>query len=126
MKNLHLVISILIVIPIALVYGIFPGKFFPIFFDFEIASTDAYNIFRAMMGLYFSMVIIWIAGIFRPRFWETATLTNILFMSGLAAGRLLSIAADGVPSLSLVIGLGLEIGLAAGGYYSRQKYSIKQ
>ena len=126
MKNLHLVISTLIVIPIALVYGIYPGKFFPILFDFEIASTDAHNIFKAVMGLYFSMAILWIAGILRPRFWEAATLTNILFMSGLAAGRLLSIAADGVPSLSLVIGLGLEIGLVAGGYYGWRKYSIKQ
>ena len=125
MKNLHLMISIIIVVPIALAYGIFPEKLLPMLFDFEIVTTDTHNIFRAIMGLYLAMIIVWIAGILKPRLWETATIVNIFFMGGLAAGRLVSFVAEGIPSLSLVIGFGIEILLAVWGYYNWKKYLIK-
>ena len=125
MKNPHLIISTILVAAIALAYGIFPGKLSHMLFDFEVITTDAHNIFRAAMGLYLAMIFIWIAGILKPHFWETATITNIFFMVGLAAGRLVSFVADGIPSLSLVIGFGIEILLAVWGYYNWKKYSIK-
>ncbi len=125
MKHLHLIISTIVVVPVAFTYGIIPGKLLPMLFDFEVASIDMYNIFRAVMGLYIAMVVIWIAGIVKPRFWEPVTIVNIFFMSGLAGGRLISFAADGIPSLSLVIGFVVEVLLAVWGYYNLKKYSIK-
>jgi Domain of unknown function (DUF4345) len=125
MKHLHLIISTILVVLVAFTYGVIPGKLLPMLFDFEVASTDMHNIFRAVMGLYIAMVIIWIAGITKPHLWKPATIVNIFFMSGLAAGRLISFAADGIPSLSLVIGFLVEVLLVVWGCYNLKKYSIK-
>ena len=75
------------------------------------------------MCLYLCMVIIWVAGIFKPRYWNTATIVNIVFMSGLAIGRLVSFAADGIPSITLLIGFFVEVSLAALSYFNWKKYS---
>jgi|SRR5215203_1827085 len=88
MKNLHLIISAILIITIAFYYGIDPGALLPTLFDFRVDTTDLLNIFRAIMCLYIGMIIIWVVGIFKPRYWETASIVNIVFMSGLAIGRL--------------------------------------
>jgi Domain of unknown function (DUF4345) len=122
MKNLHLIISSIVVVPIAFTYGVIPGKSLPIFFDFKPGTTDLHTIFRAIMCLYIGMVIIWCAGIFKPRYWETATIINIFFMGSLAAGRLISFAADGRPSLILLVGFVGEAVLSALAYFNWRKY----
>ena len=104
-KNLHLTISVILIIPVAVVYGLYPGFILQGLFDFKIESSDLANIFRAIMGLYLGMVTVWIAGIFNPKFWTAATITNLTFMGGLAIGRLISLALDGLPSFSLLLGL---------------------
>lgn len=121
-KNLHLTISVILIIPVALVYGLYPGFILPGLFDFKIESTDLANIFRAIMGLYLGMTIIWIAGIFNPKFWTAATLTNIIFMGGLAFGRLISLALDGLPSKSLLFGLIVELALTFFALINLKKY----
>jgi Domain of unknown function (DUF4345) len=125
MKNLHLIISVLLLAPIAFAYGIAPCTLIPALFNFTTAAIDLQNIFRAMMGLYIGMVIIWVIGIFKPAYWETATIVNIFFMSGLALGRLVSFAVDGMPSGSLVIGFFAEALLAVLGYINWKKYKAK-
>ena len=124
MKNLHLIISAILIVAIAFAYGIAPGTLLPALFDFRVETTDLHNIFRSIMFLYIGMVIIWVAGIFKPRYWEAATIVNIVFMSGLAIGRLVSFAADGIPSTTLLIGFFVEASLAALSYFNWKKYGV--
>jgi hypothetical protein len=74
------------------------------------------------MGLYIAMSLFWIHGIIRIQFWRMATMSNIVFMGGLAAGRTISFIADGMPSKSFVIGYLLEIALLAWGLLNLKKY----
>jgi len=101
MKNLHLIISIVIVIPIGCIYGFFPD----LLFDVTLNSIDEANIFKAIMGSYLAFSTLWILGILKPSFWKIATVSNILFMFGLAFGRIVSIAFDGVPTTIFVLGI---------------------
>ena len=125
MKNLHLIISAILIVAIAFAYGGAPGAWLPALFDFKVETTDLKNIFRGIMCLYLGMVIIWVAGIFKPRYWETATIMNIVFMNGLAIGRLISFAADGIPSIALLIGFFVELSLAALSFFIWKKYSVR-
>ena len=103
-KNLHLGLSSLTVMGVGLTYGINPNKFLPLFFDFKVESTDLNNVFRAIMGLYLSLSVYWLIGVLKPEYWENGTLVSILFMGGLAFGRIISILSDGIPSLPFSIG----------------------
>jgi hypothetical protein len=125
MKNLHLIISAIVIMTISFCYGIDPGTLLSKLFDFKVDTTDLVNIFRAIMCLYIGMAIIWIVGIFKPRHWETASIVNIVFMSGLAMGRLISFVADGIPSISLVIGFFMEVFLAAFSYFNWKKHRMR-
>jgi hypothetical protein len=114
-KNLHLIVSVTIIIPIALVYGLLPEKILPQLFDFAVTGTDLSNIFRAIMGLYLAMAIFWITGIVKPELWRAATLANIVFMLGLASGRIISTKLDGPPSGYFSGGLVVEVLLGVWG-----------
>jgi hypothetical protein len=121
-SSLHLMVSILIIIPIALAYGLYPKIILPLLFDFNVDAINLVNIFRAMMGLYLGMSVIWIMGIIKSKFWITATITNITFMGGLALGRLVSLAIDGVPGIYFLIGFIVEVFLAIWGLKNLKKY----
>jgi hypothetical protein len=123
-KNLHLTISAILITAIALTYGLFPSNILPELFDFEVGSTDLKQVFRSMMGLYLGMVILWVTGIFKPLYWRTATISNIIFMLGLAMGRILSLVIDGVPSVSFSIGLAVELILGLWGIIQLKKYRV--
>jgi hypothetical protein len=121
-KNLHLTISAIIITIISLSYGLFPDKILPRVFDFKVASNDLKQVFRATMGLYLGMAILWVTGIFKPVLWRTATITNVFFMVSLAAGRVISLIIDGIPSIPFSIGLVLELTLALWGLINLKKY----
>ncbi|MEP6926457.1 MAG: DUF4345 domain-containing protein [Ginsengibacter sp.] len=121
-KNLHLIISITFIIPVALVYGLCPNIILLKLFGIKLESINLTNIFRAIMGLYLGISAIWLIGIIKSKFWITATLTNIVFMGGLASGRLLSLILDGLPSIYFLIGLLLELILAFWGVINLKKY----
>lgn len=121
-KNLHLTVSILVIIPVALAYGLYPQIILPLLFDFKVDAIDLANIFRAIMGLYLGMSVIWIMGIVKSKLWVTATITNITFMGGLMLGRLVSMIVDGVPGIYLLIGFVLESILAIWGLKNLKKY----
>jgi hypothetical protein len=106
---------VLVVIPAALFYGLFPDKTLPVLLDFEVHSTDLKNVFRAILGLYLAFSSLWIVGIVQPKFWKAATISNCLFMLGLGFGRLLSIVLDGIPSSLFVFG---TIGELTLGFYT--------
>jgi hypothetical protein len=122
MKKLHLIISVIVVVPVAFAYGAGQEKLLPLLFDFKTDTTDLHNIFRGIMCLYMGMVIIWVTGIFKNQFWEAATISNIVFMGGLAAGRLISFIIDGTPSVTLIIGFFGETLLAILAYLNWKKY----
>jgi hypothetical protein len=121
-KNIHLIISVLVVIPAALFYGLFPDKTLPVLLDFEVHSTDLKSVFRAVMGLYVLFSMFWILGMVKFKFWEAATLSNGLFMCGLAIGRLISMMIDGKPSVLFVFGLFGEAILGIFAFYQYKKY----
>lgn len=76
------------------------------------------------MGLYLGMVVLWVFGIFKPVYWRTATITNVLFMVGLSTGRIISLIIDGIPSISFSIGLALELILGLWGIINLKKHQV--
>jgi thiol:disulfide interchange protein len=121
---LHLAISAIIISFVSFAYGLFPRDILPKFFDFKVESTDLKQVFRAMMGLYLGMVALWLIGIFKPYYWRMATISNVLFMIGLALGRIISLIMDGMPSIMFLIGLALELTLALWGIKNLNKYRV--
>ena len=61
------------------------------------------------MGLYLALVLFWITGAFKVQLRQAALCSLIVFMLGLAAGRILSLVVDGIPHWLLVVYLVLEI-----------------
>ena len=109
--KIHLIISVLIIIPAAVVYGFSPEGYFNIL-DISPGTTDLKSVMRALMFLYLGMALIWILGIFKDKWWRAATLTNMIFMGGLGLGRLISLLVDGAPSALFQVGLIGELVLA--------------
>ena len=124
MKNAHLLFSSIVLLPIAITYGISPDVQIPFGISFSIESVDLKNILRAIMGLYLAMIDWWILGVFNSKSWVAATMTNIFFMAGLGVGRLISVVIDGVPSMNFHIGMYAEFLIAIWGIYSWRKYDV--
>ena len=107
---------------ISLAYGISPNSILSKLFDFKVETIDLHQVFRATMGLYLAMVLFWLVGIFKPIHWRISTISNILFMSGLALGRIISVIVDGIPSIYFIVGLALELILTFWGIRNLNKY----
>ena len=112
-QNLHLYISIPVVTAAALVYGWQPD----FLFEISTQTTDESNIYKAIMGLYLCFATFWFIGLKQSSYWKAATLSNMLFMFGLALGRLISFAVDGIPSVVLLLGTIGELTLAVYAYW---------
>jgi len=121
-KNLHLTLSAILVFIIALTYGLFPDRILPELFDFRVETIDLKQVFRAIMGLYLGTVSLWCIGVIKPAFWRIATLSNVFFMGGLAAGRFVSLVVDGIPSVYFSVGLVVELIFACWGIGNLKKY----
>ena len=98
--KIHLVISVFIVIPVAVIYGFKPELSFDMFLE----TIDERNFYKAIMGLYLGFSALWILGVFKANYLKTAIITNIIFMFGLACGRVLSILIDGIPTYGYIYG----------------------
>ena len=109
-KNIHLLISSLIVIPTGLLYG------FKSDLQFELypKTIDEFNFYKAIMGLYLGFSMLWIYGILKPQILKTAIITNIVFMLGLGLGRTISMFSDGIPTFGYKFGVLAELFL---GFY---------
>ena len=116
-KNLHLGLSAAVVIAAGLFYGLNPERTLPFLFSFPIDDVELVNVFRAIMGLYLGLAIYWIIGIRNAKHWEGATISNVLFMGGIAFGRFLSTVLDGISTI-WVIGLLLELFMMVWGIYN--------
>ena len=108
--KIHLVISVIIVIPVSFVYGFSPGSQF----DINLGSIDERNFFKAIMVLYLGFSFLWVLGIFKHKFLNLAIVTNLIFMLSLGLGRLLSLALDGLPTFGYKFGTFAELFL---GFY---------
>ena len=108
--KIHLVVSVLIVVPVAFVYGFNPNSEF----DIHLNTIDEHNFFKAIMGLYFSVSTLWILGVFKANYLKLALVTNIIFMLGLGFGRVFSWVIDGTPTFGYQFGTFAELFL---GFY---------
>jgi hypothetical protein len=122
-KNLHLALSAIAVLVVGVTYGLYPNTFLPLLFDFNVETTDLNHVFRAIMGSYFALGIYWGYSVLFEKHWRGATYSVVFFMGGLAAGRLLSIFIDGIPSLAFIIGTVLEIIFVVWGICNLKVYS---
>ena len=113
--NLHLTISILIVMTVAFIYGFSPE----FCFDIKVKTSDEHTVFKAIMGVYIAFSFLWFFGITNKKFWQTATISNFLFMFGLAIGRTISLVLDGIPSTIFLLGTFGEFIL---GFYALIQY----
>tara|TARA_B100001093_G_scaffold460339_1_gene474078 strand:+ start:126 stop:518 length:393 start_codon:yes stop_codon:yes gene_type:complete len=104
------------VFPISLSYGLFPSQSLVYLYDIEVTNTNLKNIFRAIMGLYISLVTFWIIGARYKSLQLPALWSLTIFMLGLAVGRLLSLVIDGLPYPLFVLYMVLEFLFAAVGY----------
>ena len=103
--KIHLVISVSIVVPIALIYGFKPELSFDMFLE----TIDEHNFYKAVMGLYLGFSTIWLLGVFKVHYLKTALITNVVFMLGLGFGRLLSLTLDGIPTVGYLFGTVAEL-----------------
>ena len=119
-KNAHLLVSAIIVVAAAFIYGLNPEKILPVFLGFNVEVLELKNIFRAVMGLYLAFAGYWFFGVLNRYHWKNATITNVLFMGGLVFGRVISTVFDGI-SLKYSIGLIGELILFLWGVYNLRK-----
>jgi len=112
-SKIHLVISVSIVVPIALIYGFKPELSFDMFLE----TIDEHNFYKAVMGLYLGFSTIWLLGVFKVHYLKTALITNVVFMLGLGFGRLLSLTLDGIPTVGYLFGTVAELFLGLYGLW---------
>ena len=110
-RQIILLISSIGLLPIAFSYGLMPQASLNYLFGISVSEINDTHIFRAVMGLYVAFSLFWFAGAVNKHIRQTALYSLVVFMLGLAAGRLLSLLIDGMPNWLLVVYLVLELGI---------------
>lgn len=123
-KNLHLLISLCIVVPTAIIYG--SPSILPQQLDIQVNTIDLSNMLKAIMCLYLGISIVWVLGIWKTNYWKRATELNILFMLTLATGRTLSMITDGLPTNGYIFGIIAELVLGLFSIYQLKKYGLEK
>lgn len=124
LKNLHLFLSLSIVVPTAIIYG--SPSILPEYLDIQVNTVDFSNMLKAIMCLYLGISIVWILGIWKTKYWKNATQLNILFMLSLAIGRMISMLMDGFPTGGYIFGIIAEFVLGSYSIFQLKKYSQNQ
>ncbi len=119
-KNLHLLISIIIVLPTGIVYG--SPSILSKRLDIQVTTIDLSNMLKANMMLYIGIALVWLLGIIKTDYWKKATALNSLFMLTLAMGRLLSMLTDGLPTKGYIFGLIAELTIGVFSIYQLKNY----
>jgi hypothetical protein len=99
----------IVLVPVALCYGIDPAGVLPRFLYIKVEGTDQTHIFRAMMCLFLGASTFWAVAAFKLDWQRVATIWAIFFCLSLALGRVISLIVDGPPSLLLDFYLAMEI-----------------
>lgn len=100
-QKIHLVISLIIVVPVSFLYG------FDLLYqiNIDLNTTDELNVIKAIMGLYLAFSSLWLLGIFKQKYLFAALVSNTAFMLGLGIGRFFSIIIDGLPTGTFIVGV---------------------
>lgn len=123
LKHLHLLVSVVIVVPTALIYG--SPSVLPEHLNIQVGTVDLANMLKAIMCLYLGISFVWILGMWKPTYWKRATELNILFMLTLATGRALSMTMDGMPTGGYIFGILAELFIGLFGIYQLKRYSLR-
>jgi Domain of unknown function (DUF4345) len=107
MMKLFLLFVAAILVPPALSYGIDPAAVLPKSMTIAVAGTD--QMLRAVMGLYLGMTIFCVIAAFTPSWRHVAAIWAVFFLYSIAAGRILSLIVDGVPSPILLFYMAVEL-----------------
>ena len=119
----YLIFSAVGLLPIALSYGIDPNQILPKLLQIQPVEPGVIHIFRAIMGLYLATIVLWLLGAIRGGgLMRTALIAEIVFMVGLAAGRILDLLVAGWPSPMLIAYAVAELVLAAWGVFCLKKF----
>jgi hypothetical protein len=115
-QSLFLILAAVGLTPIALSYGLAPASSLSYLFGIDASGTNTRHIFRSVMGLYLALVAFWLIGAKKADLRIPALWSLVIFMFGLAAGRVLSLILDGQPHPLLVVYLVVEIGFGLVGW----------
>ena len=114
-QSIFLIVAALGLTPIALSYGYAPTVSLDYLFAIDATPVNVSHIFRAVMGLYLALVLFWLSGAMIQKYRLPALYSLVIFMLGLAAGRVLSLVVDGIPHWLLIVYLVLEVGFGVVG-----------
>ncbi|KII76118.1 DUF4345 domain-containing protein [Vibrio renipiscarius] len=109
-QSVFLFVAVVGLTPIALSYGYAPVISLDYLFEIDASPVNVTHIFRAVMGLYLAFALFWVAGALFKKYRLPALYSLVVFMLGLAAGRVMSLLLDGMPHWLLVVYLLLEFG----------------
>lgn len=109
-QSIFLIVASFGLTPIALSYGYAPIVSLDYLFAIDATPVNVSHIFRAVMGLYLALVLFWLSGAMIQKYRLPALYSLVIFMLGLAAGRVLSLVVDGIPHWLLIVYLVLEVG----------------
>ncbi len=109
MMRFYLLFLAVLIVPIALSYGIDPAAVLPKFLNIEVEGTDQTQIFRALMCLYLGASMFWAIAAFKPEWRRVAVIWAVIFALSLAVGRVISHVVDGPPSRLLDLYLAVEV-----------------
>lgn len=110
-RQLFLISTAIGLVPIALSYGLAPQQSLGELFGLQVDSVNGFHIFRAITGLYLALALFWVMGALRAVLRQAALLSLVVFMLGLAIGRVVSLLIDGLPNTLLLVYLLLELGI---------------
>ena len=126
-ESIFLILVGIGLIPLGITYGTHPlFSLLPISFldEVEINSVDHANIFSGIMGLYITMALFWILGAFNKSLTIPALWSLIIFMTGIGAGRAISLVTDGIPSNPYLLFLFCEVIFASIGLVFIKTYKL--
>ena len=126
-ESIFLILVGIGLIPLGITYGTHPlFSLLPISFldEVEINSVDHANIFSGIMGLYITMALFWILGAFNKSLTVPALWSLIIFMTGIGAGRAISLVTDGIPSNPYLLFLFCEVVFASIGLVFIKTYKL--
>ena len=109
MMKLFLLFVAAILVPPALSYGIDPAAVLPKSMHIVVEGTDQTEMLRAVMGLYLGMTVFCVIAAFTPAWRHVAVIWGVFFLYSIAAGRILSLIVDGMPSPILLFYMAVEL-----------------
>ena len=109
LQKVLLILVAIGLIPIALSYGLIPNKSMSYLYEITDLQLNQIHIFRAIMCLYLALIVFWFIGAFNINLRQAALYSLVVFMFGLAAGRIISLIVDGTPNWLLLVYLFLEL-----------------